>query len=136
MISAFAPGRHNIPVDIAVWFDARERQLYLSVISAAEVEAGIAQPLRTGSRRRGDALRTWFDRVVARYGDRVLPFDLPAARIAGFLTDLVQAVGRYPGFADVAIAAIARARDFVVLTINRRHFEPLGVPLFNPFEPS
>jgi toxin FitB len=135
MISAFAPGRQNIPPDVASWFDARARQLYLSVITATEIEVGIAQLFRTGSSRRGDALRAWFDRVVARCGDRVLPFDLPAARIAGSLGDAAQAAGWHPGFADVAIAAITKSRDFIVLTINRRHFDPLGVEVFNPFAP-
>jgi toxin FitB len=39
-----------------------------------------------------------------------LPFDLAAARIAGVLNDATLADGRHPGFADVAIAAIAKSR--------------------------
>jgi toxin FitB len=135
MISAFSPGRRNIPRDIAAWFDDRVGQLYLSTITATEIETGIARLFRTGAGRRGDALQAWFERVLSRYGDRVLAFDLSAARLAGPLSDAAQAAGRHPGFADVAIAAIAKARDFTVLTMNRRHFEPLGVPLFNPFAP-
>jgi predicted nucleic acid-binding protein len=36
----------------------------------------------------------------------------------------------------VAIAAIAEARELVVLTLNTRHFEPLGVSVMNPFTAS
>jgi predicted nucleic acid-binding protein len=67
--------------------------------------------------------------------DRVLPFDLTAARIAGALSDAAQAEGRHPGFADVAIAAIAKSRELVILTLNLRHFGPLGVDALNPFAP-
>jgi len=77
----------------------------------------------------------WFDRILDDYADRVLPFDLAAARIAGALGDAAQATGRHPGFADVAIAAIAKAHELVVVTLNRRHFDPLGVEVVNPFAP-
>jgi hypothetical protein len=129
------PGRHTIPPAAADWFDNRTDQLYLSVITAVEIEAGIAKLVRTGSTRRAGALRIWFERVMAIYADRILSFDLAAARIAGALSDTAEAAGRHPGFADVAIAATAKSRELVVVTLNRRHFEPLGVEIVNPFAP-
>jgi predicted nucleic acid-binding protein len=64
----------------------------------------------------------------------VLSFDLAAARIAGALSDAARAGRRrYPGFADIAIAAIAKSRELVIVTLNLRHFEPLGVEVLNPF---
>jgi predicted nucleic acid-binding protein len=135
VLSAFAPGRPGIPQGTAAWFDDRTEALYLSAITAAEIEAGIAKLFRTGAMRRADALRVWFDRILALYADRVLSFELGSARIAGLLGDSAQAAGRHPGFADVAIAAIARARELVVVTLNQRHFDPLGVEVFNPFAP-
>ena len=133
ILSAFAPGRPGIPQGTAGWFDDHTEALYLSAITAAEIEAGIAKLFRMGAARRGDALRVWFDRILALYADRVLSFDLAAARLAGALTDAARADRRYPGFADVAIAAIAKTRELVVVTLNRRHFDPLGVEVFNPF---
>ena len=130
VLSAFAPGRHTMPLEAAAWFDDRTEALYLSAITAAEIEAGIARLFRTGSVCRAGALRAWFDRILAVYADRVLSFDLTAARVAGAIGD---AAGRHPGFADVAIAAIAKARELVVVTLNRRHFEPLGVETVDPF---
>jgi toxin FitB len=73
--------------------------------------------------------------MMSFYADRVLPFDLTAARIAGALSDAAQAEGRHPGFADVAIAAIAKSRELLILTLNLRHFDPLGVDTLNPFAP-
>jgi toxin FitB len=101
----------------------------------AEVEAGIARLRRIGTGPRADNLREWFDRVVEIYAERILPFDIAAARIAGAVGDSALAAGRHPGFADVAIAAIAKSRELVVATLNRRHFEPLGVEIVNPFAP-
>jgi toxin FitB len=135
VLSAFAAGSQTIPSDAAAWFDDRTEALYLSAITAAEIEAGIAKLRRTGSGRRAEILRVWFDRILAVYADRVLSFDLAAARVAGALSDAAQAAGRHPGFAGVAIAAIAKARELVVVTLNQRHFDPLGIEVINPFVP-
>jgi hypothetical protein len=67
------------------------------------------------------------------YGDRILPFDVPAARIAGARSDLARSKGHAPGFADVAIAASAKCHGFTILTSNVRDFAPLGVPFLDPF---
>ena len=67
------------------------------------------------------------------YGDRVLPFDVPAA-LAGELIDAARAAGRAPGFADIANAATAANRGLTVLTRNLRHFAPLGARAIDPFD--
>ena len=63
-----------------------------------------------------------------------MPFDVPAARLAGLLMDRARATGQAPGFADLAIAATAGVRNLTVLTRNVRHFVPLDIPAINPFE--
>jgi len=133
ILSAFAPGKPAVPAEVASWFNARTDELYLSAITAAEIEAGISKLRRTGSGRRADELHDWFEGMLSFYTDRVLPFDLDAARVAGMLSDMAQAQGRHPGFADVAIAAIANSRGLALLTLNLRHFDPLGIETFNPF---
>jgi predicted nucleic acid-binding protein len=133
VLSAFAPGKSPIPAEVAHWFREHSDELYLSTITAAEIAAGIAKLRRAGSTRRAETLSDWFERILTFYADRVLPLDLDAARMAGSLADATAALGRNPGFADVAIAAIAKSRDLAVLTINMRHFEPLGVAASDPF---
>jgi hypothetical protein len=133
VLSMTGPSRRPLAPEQAAWFRDRTATLYLSTITVAEIEAGIAKLFRVAATRRAGALRTWFDLILADYSGRVLPFDLAAARIAGALGDAARGIGRHPGFVDVAIAAIAKARDLVVVTVNRRHFEPLGVTVFNPF---
>lgn len=134
VLSAFAPGKPPLEPRVTSWFVRNSEALFLSVITAAEIETGIAKLARTGARR-ADELREWFDRMLGLYADRVLPFDLAAARIAGALADSATANGRHPGFADLAVAAIAASRRLVVLTRNLRHFGPLGIPVRDPFQP-
>ena len=122
VLSAFAPGKPPVPPEMAAWFDKHTDELFLSAITAAEIEAGISKLRRTGSGRRADELHGWFELILSFYADRVLPFDLVAARVAGALGDAAHAGGRHPGFADVAIAAIAKSRMLVILTLNLRHF--------------
>jgi predicted nucleic acid-binding protein len=132
VVSAGAPSK--IPsVALVTWMDEHSADLYMSSVSIAEIESGIARLRRQGSNRRADDLAAWLDTLLHLYEERVLPFDVRAARIAGALFDLGRSRGQAPGFADVAIAATAKCRGFTILTTNVRHFEPLGVPFLDPF---
>ena len=135
VLSAFGPGKRPLPNDIIEWFTERTDTLYFSTVTAAEIEAGICRLGRMGAAGRAENLRKWLDQILDAYAERVLSFDLAAARLAGAIGDAAMASGRHPGFPDVAIAAIARSRELAVVTLNRRHFEPLGVAVINPFDP-
>ena len=77
----------------------------------------------------GVVLRRWFeDRVLPAFADRVLPFDLPAARVLA-----TYRVAERAPLDGVFIAAIAQAAQMTVATRNTRHFEPLGVVCLNPW---
>ena len=52
----------------------------------------------------------------------VLPFDAEAARTYGGLRATLEQAGTPIGDADMRIAAIALARNLVVVTANTRHF--------------
>lgn len=41
--------------------------------------------------------------------------------------------GHSPGFADIAIAAIARTHGLTILTRNLKHFAVFDIPAHNPF---
>ena len=133
VISAGAPTKARASHALAPWMDWNSDRLFMSVITIAEVEDGIARARRQGARQKAAQLTDWLETVLHLYGDRVLAFDLPAARIAGRLSDLARAGGHAPDFADLAIAATARAHGLTVLTRNLRHFQPLGVPVHDPF---
>jgi predicted nucleic acid-binding protein len=132
VVSAGAPSKTSSAALVG-WMDEHSADLYMSAVSIAEIEDGIARLRRQAASRRADDLTAWLDALLHLYNERVLPFDVPAARIAGALSDLARSKGHAPGFVDVAIAATAKRRGFTILTTNVRHFEPLGVPFLDPF---
>jgi toxin FitB len=134
VISAGAPGRRIVSPALAQWMDENSDRIFLSSITIAEIEARIAKVRRQGDRRKADQLREWLETLLHLYEERVLPFDIPAARMAGRLSDRAKAKGISPGFPDLAIAATAVAHRLSVLTRNVRHFGPLEVDAHNPFE--
>ena len=119
---------------MVLWMDQNSERLFISTITVAEIADGIAKARRAGSGKKAAALAAWLEPIVHLYGERILPFDIAAARIAGTLSDRARSVGRSRGFADLAIAAIAAAHELTVLTGNLRHFGPLGIPAHNPLE--
>jgi hypothetical protein len=132
VLSLFAPDRPAPDPDLSDWFRAHADMLYLTAVTVAEIEQGIGKLSRAGGVERAERLTVWLDTLLENFADRVLAFDARAARIAGRLLDRALAMGRHPGFADVAIAATAVAHDLIVLTRNGKHFEPLGVAFADP----
>lgn len=132
VISALSPNR-RVPAALVEWMDAQSASLFLSVVTIAEVEDGIAKLRREKSTRRSKDLAQWLDAVLHLYGDRILTFDMASARLAGELSDRARGQGHAPGFADIIIAATARRHALSILSRNVRHFEPLGVPVLDPF---
>lgn len=130
-----APGREaHLTAGVSVWLQAQSNRLFLPSIAIAELTQGIAKLRRSGASERARGLNQWLELLLAGYGDRILPLDAQAAAVAGELSDAAIAIGRHPGFSDVAIAAIAQRANLVILTRNLKHFEPLGVACTNPFD--
>ncbi|MBS1164594.1 MAG: PilT protein domain protein [Proteobacteria bacterium] len=121
-------------LDVAEWMENHSADLALSVVTATEILSGIAKLRREGATAKAARLRDWWETVEHLYADRILPFGLPEARIAGELADRARGNGHAPGLADIAIASTATAHELTILTRNRRHFGVLGVPCCDPFE--
>lgn len=136
VISKFAPDKPAPPIALTAWM--REQgaadRLFLSTMTIAEIEKGIGNLDRRGARERSSRLRQWVEGVVSTFDDRILPMDIPVARIAGQIDDDATARGRHPGLGDVIIAATAKAHGLTVVTENIRHFEPLNVVVELPVE--
>jgi toxin FitB len=132
VISAAAPSR---PVALALveWMDTHSASLFLSAVTVAEIEDGIAKLLREGARRKSTDLAAWLEAVLHLYDDRVLAFDVATARIAGVISDRARGQGQMPGFADIMIAATAQHHGLTILSRNLRHFESFGVAVSDPF---
>ena len=132
VLSAGAPSRRRASAALILWMDRNSDRLFLSTITVAEIADGIAKARREGARRKATDLAGWLEAVLHLYGDRILPFDVAAARVAGALSDRARSKGQNPGFPDLAIAATAVIHQLTVLTGNLRHFTPLGVAAHNP----
>jgi predicted nucleic acid-binding protein len=132
IVSATAPGARVAvgQVALSTWLHRNSDRLFLSAVTIAEIEAGIARADRIAATTKASKLRQWLAAVEHLYGPRILPFDVGEARHAGLILDRARA--HDPGFEDVAIAATAAAHALTVLTANERHFAPLGVPYINP----
>ena len=102
-------------------------------MTVMEVESGIRQFAETGSTRRLAELSAWLGTLSVDFKERLVPFTEDVAMIAGRLEAAALAKGRYPGLADIIIAATGEAHHMTVLTQNLRHFRPIGVPALNPF---
>jgi predicted nucleic acid-binding protein len=135
VLSLFGPNRGKHLADkIRIWFRENGEKLYLSSMTIAEVEKGIAKLRRSGAEDRADMLAAWLDRVATDFDPRILSFDSAVARIAGRMDDDAVAKGRHPGLADIIIAATAVCHDLTILTTNVRHFEMLDVRHMDPLE--
>ncbi|MGO3932192.1 type II toxin-antitoxin system VapC family toxin [Rhodopseudomonas pseudopalustris] len=113
---------------VVAWFERqRTADLFLSVISIGEIERGIARQ-RTTDPDFARALAAWLDRVLTVYGERIVPFDLRAARRWGALS---AALGN--DSADLMIAATALEHGLTVVTRNVSDFAPTGAAVVDPF---
>jgi predicted nucleic acid-binding protein len=102
---------------------------FVTATTMAEIERGIVTKERSDPPQ-GEVLRRWFEgHVLPAFAGRVLPFDLPAARVLATYRVREQAP-----LDDALIAAVVQAADMTVVTRDTRHFEPLGVACLNPWE--
>lgn len=105
----------------------RESELYVSAISLVEIRTGI--DVMPHGRKRRD-LELWLSTDLPRsFAGRVLPVDAVVADACGRMLVVSEASGHTSGLADALIAATAKVHGLRVATLNRRHFERLGVEL-------
>ena len=105
--------------------------LYLSSVTLAELLFGIAA-LPTGKRK--DMLAQTLDGLMGLFPNRVLPFDVDAARHYAELAVTAKGAGRGFPTPDGYIAAIAASRGFIVASRDIAPYEAARVTVINPWE--
>ena len=120
------------PVDtVRAWLDEQAAEtLYLSSVTIAELLYGIGA-LPAGKRQ--DRLTKALDGLMELFADRVLPFDIAAARRYADLAVKARAAGKGFPTPDGYIAAIAASRGFTVATRDTSAFDAAGVAVINPW---
>jgi toxin FitB len=105
--------------------------LYLSSVTLAELMFGIGA-LPAGKRK--DMLAQALDGLMGLFRDRMLPFDIDAARHYAKLAVTAKTGGRGFPTPDGYIAAIAASRGFIVASRDTAPFKAAGVSVINPWE--
>jgi hypothetical protein len=122
--------RDRTDAKVAAWADrVHASELFLSVITILEIEAGTLRLLRRDPAQ-GAVLRAWIDgNVLPAFEGRILPVDTAVAqRCAGLHVPDPRAER------DALIAATALVHRLRVVTRNVADFEPMGVATLNPWQ--
>lgn len=114
------------------WIDGLdEDRIFLSVVTLAEIRAGIA---RLGEGRQRTNLTRWLDvDLPQRFAGRILAVDVASAIIWGDLIVAARRTGLALTAMDGMIGATARAHGLTLATRNVRDFRDLGIELVNPW---
>jgi len=113
------------------WLDRQTAvTLYLSNVTNAELLYGVGA-LPAG--RRKQALRSAVDGLIELFHDRVLPFNLEAARCYADLAVTARMGGKGFPTPDGYIAAIAVANGFTVATRDAGPFQAAGIDIIDPW---
>ncbi|QTL04826.1 type II toxin-antitoxin system VapC family toxin [Aquabacter sp. L1I39] len=116
---------------VRAWLDEQAAEtLYLSSVTIAELLYGIGA-LPAGKRK--DRLTEALDGVMELFADRVLPFDIAAARHYAELAVKARTAGKGFPTPDGYIAAIAASRGFPVATRDTSAFHAAGLAVINPW---
>jgi predicted nucleic acid-binding protein len=101
--------------------------LWISAITIEEVRFGV-ELLDPGRRRR--EIEAWLEQdILIGFRERIIPVDGIVADTCGRLVAKAKREKHNPDLADALIAATAVVHRLTIATLNRDHFERLGVEL-------
>lgn len=105
--------------------------VFLSVITVGELKRGVE---KLSDSRRKIVLADWLTGdLLIRFGDHILPIDIPVMLTWGALVARLEALGKPIPAIDSLLAATAVEAGLTLVTRNVRHFEAIGVSLLNPW---
>jgi hypothetical protein len=110
------------------WIDDQEEEdLFLSVATLLEIRTGIEWS-SVGKKR--DELELWLVHALPeRFDDRIVPVERHTADLTGRIIARSRSEGWEMESMDALIGATAMVHDMGLATLNRKHFERLGVEL-------
>jgi predicted nucleic acid-binding protein len=119
--------------EVISWIDSlAAADVATTAITAAELLYGVAR-LPDG-RRKSELSAAVRALLSDDFGDRVLPFDEPAADRYAEIVSHRERLGRTISVADAQIAAICSATGATLATRNIDDFEASGIELLNPWK--
>ena len=117
---------------LIAWLDAQTIEtLYLSVITVAELRAGISiMPQGAKKDKLNEAVE---GQTLPLFTNRILSFDQADSGSYAHIIALTRSNGFTIGMADALIAATAREKRFQVATRDTEPFLAAGVKVINPW---
>jgi len=117
---------------VRAWLDEQVAEtLFLSSVTIAELMFGIGA-LPDGKRK--DRLNDALEGVMELFAERILPFDIDAARHYADLAVKARAAGKGFPTPDGYIAAIAATRGFAVATRDTSAFDAANLEVIDPWK--
>lgn len=107
-----------------------EADLYISVITVGEIAKGVGL-LALGPKKK--ALASWLAGLETTFAGRILGIDLETARLWGEILARAQRSGTVIPGVDGLMAATALRHGLSIMTRNKRHFEPSGAVVIDPW---
>jgi predicted nucleic acid-binding protein len=121
-------GRKNAPAKLTNWIAENEREIFISVVSFAEIEFGVSHAPGTHSQE----LRAWFTELRRNLGPATEDLtEGVLVRWKELLAEL-KSKKRTLSCEDSLLAATALYHGHTVVTHNVRHFSPAGVNVYDP----
>jgi predicted nucleic acid-binding protein len=113
---------------VMMWLESvAPEDTFLSVVTILELRTGI-ELMSPGRKQR--RLEAWLeDDVRKSYAGRILPITEEIASVCGRLIAELRKASETPGSNDCLLAATALVHGLKVATLNKKHFEKLGVEL-------
>lgn len=113
---------------VLAWINNQdEDDLFLSVATLLEIRYGIE---RSAVGKKRERLERWLVHDLPnRFYDRIVPVERHTADLTGRIMARSQKEGWKMESMDALIGATAMVHDMALATLNRKHFERLGVEL-------
>jgi predicted nucleic acid-binding protein len=120
--------RRNAPAKALRWIRQHEAEIFLSIVSIAELQFGLQQAPVTHQ----PGLTVWLTELRRKFAPAIEELSEPIlVRWKELLLEL-RRKNRTITCEDSLIAATALFHGHVVATHNTRHFEPAGAQTFDP----
>jgi len=120
--------RRSVPPKLKRWIEDHQEEIFLSVVSLAELQFGL---LRAPATHQAN-VAAWLAEIRQRLAPATEPLTLPVlVRWKELIADL-KVKNRTMTCEDSLIAATALYYGHAVATHNTRHFEPAGVEIVDP----
>ena len=122
--------RKQVPPKLSAWVQNHEAEIFLSIVSFAELQFGLERAPVTHKA----GLGTWLADIRRRLAPATEELTEPVlVRWKELLSDL-KVKNRTMTCEDSLIAATALLRGHTVATHNQRHFDPAGVQTIDPLK--